>query len=139
MLIKRLVLQISDDVIRVGVISFSTDVRIDVDLGALSDVNELTDTVWAAEYMAGITNIADGLAEAHRFDLHTHYPRSHLQSVFAVCRRFQTPRPLVIHAHQKLKKTNCDQRNAIVGKPDRNRLKSGGKSNKAKLHECRQL
>ena len=70
MLIKRLVLQISDDVIRVGVISYATAVRVDADLGALSDVNTLTDTVWAAEYMAGITNTADGLAEAHRFDLH---------------------------------------------------------------------
>ena len=69
MLIKRFGLQISDDIIRVGVISYSTDVRVDVDLGAVSDVNELTDAVWAAEYMAGITNIADGLAEAQRFDL----------------------------------------------------------------------
>ena len=70
MLTKRLVLQISDDVIRVGVISYATAVRVDVDLGALSDVKTLTDTVWEAEHMAGITNTADGLAEAHRFDLH---------------------------------------------------------------------
>ncbi|KAI0219778.1 hypothetical protein LSAT2_028696 [Lamellibrachia satsuma] len=58
-------LKISDDVIRVGVISYSTKPRIDVDLGALSDTRELTEAVWAVEYMAGITNTADALAEAH--------------------------------------------------------------------------
>ena len=60
-------LQISDNTIRVGVVSYSTKTRVDINLGALNDPKKLTEVVWDATYMAGITNTADGLAEAHRF------------------------------------------------------------------------
>ena len=56
-------LKVTKDQIRVGVISFSTMVRVDISLGQFDDVSLLTEAVWDIDYMAGVTSLKDALRE----------------------------------------------------------------------------
>ena len=48
---------------RIGVVSFSTMVRSDFYLGQYFERSEMLPLIWAIDYMAGVTNTADGIDE----------------------------------------------------------------------------
>ena len=48
---------------RIGVVSYSTMVRADFYLGEFFNVSDILPLVWAIDYMAGVTNTADGINE----------------------------------------------------------------------------
>ena len=53
----------ADNQTRIGVISYSTMVRRDFNLGSITEAEEMLDIIWEIEYMAGVTNTADGILE----------------------------------------------------------------------------
>ena len=46
---------------RIGVISFSTMARMDIDLGQFTDNSKLLKAIWEMEFMAGKTNTAEAI------------------------------------------------------------------------------
>ena len=56
-------LKVGENQTRVGVVTFSNMVRSDFYLGQYNDILEMLPLIWAIDYMAGMTNTADGIAE----------------------------------------------------------------------------
>ena len=50
---------------RIGVVSYSTITRQDFNLGSIAEPEDMLDLIWEIDYMAGVTNTADGLYEMH--------------------------------------------------------------------------
>ena len=51
------------DQTHIGVVSYSTMTRVDFNLGSITEPEDMLDAIWEIEYMAGVTNTADGILE----------------------------------------------------------------------------
>jgi len=54
-------LKVRENQTRIGVVSYSTMVREDFYLGEFFKMSQILPLVWDIEYMAGVTNTADGI------------------------------------------------------------------------------
>ena len=59
-------LDIGSDETRVGVVSYSTEVSLDLGLGDNNDMDDIEEAIWGIPWMAGYTNTADGIRLARK-------------------------------------------------------------------------